>query len=133
MYVYIYMYIHDYTYTCINNNTKNILLPPQPPPPPPPPPLLLLLLLLLRTIIKTIIIITIIVAVAACVLSCPWLISLISGASEAEQREPRRYASDASLEWHYLSNATCLIRPHVFYAVFVVSRIPIICNIFRHV
>ena len=25
--------------------------------------------------------------------------------------------------WHYLSNATCLIRPHLFYACLVVSRI----------
>ena len=31
------------------------------------------------------------------------------------------------LGWHYLSNATCLIRPHVFYVFFVVSRIAIIC------
>ena len=36
------------------------------------------------------------------------------------------------LGWHYLSNATCLIRPHVFYALFIVSRIIIICYIIRH-
>ena len=28
--------------------------------------------------------------------------------------------------WHYLSNATCLMRPHLFYAGFVVSRITIL-------
>ena len=32
---------------------------------------------------------------------------------------------------HYLSNATCLIQPHFFYAHFVVSRI-ILCCIRRH-
>ena len=31
-----------------------------------------------------------------------------------------------------LSNATCLIRPHVLYALFIVSRITIICYIIRH-
>ena len=34
--------------------------------------------------------------------------------------------------WHYLSNATCPMRPHLFYACFVVSRIAIICYILRH-
>ena len=29
----------------------------------------------------------------------------------------------------YLSNTTCLIRPHLFYACFVVSRMTIICYI----
>ena len=29
--------------------------------------------------------------------------------------------------WHYLSNATCLIRPRLFYALFIVSRIIMIC------
>ena len=33
------------------------------------------------------------------------------------------------LGWHYLSNATCLIRPHLFYACFVLSRIIIHCQI----
>ena len=36
-----------------------------------------------------------------------------------------------SLRGHCLSNAACLIRPHVFYACFVVSRIPIVCYIVR--
>ena len=30
--------------------------------------------------------------------------------------------------WHYLSKATCLTRPHLFYASFVVSRVVVICN-----
>ena len=32
---------------------------------------------------------------------------------------------------HCLSNATCLIRPHLFYALLIVSRITIVCNIIR--
>ena len=34
--------------------------------------------------------------------------------------------------WHYLFNAICLIRPHMLYALFVVSRIITICDILRH-
>ena len=34
--------------------------------------------------------------------------------------------------WHYLSNATCLMRPRSFYARFVASRITIVCYIIRH-
>ena len=34
--------------------------------------------------------------------------------------------------WHDLSNATCIIQPHLFYALFRVSRIDMICNITRH-
>ena len=37
-----------------------------------------------------------------------------------------------SFGWHYLSNATCQIRPHLFYTLFVVSRITIICNMISH-
>ena len=33
--------------------------------------------------------------------------------------------------WHYLSNATCLLRPRLFYAWFVVSRTIIICYMIR--
>ena len=33
---------------------------------------------------------------------------------------------------HYLSNAACLMRPHMFYAFFVVSRITIICHIIEN-
>ena len=36
------------------------------------------------------------------------------------------------LWWRYLSKATCLIRPHLFYACFDVSRIIIICYTIRH-
>ena len=39
----------------------------------------------------------------------------------------------ADLEWQYLSNASCLVRPRLFYACFVVSTIIIIvCKIIRH-
>ena len=34
--------------------------------------------------------------------------------------------------WHYLSNATCVVRPRLSYAFFVVSRITIICYVIRH-
>ena len=34
--------------------------------------------------------------------------------------------------WHYLSNATSLIRPRLFYVCFIVSRITIICLIIYH-
>ena len=47
----------------------------------------------------------------------------------AEGRDPRLRAH---LGWHYLSNATCLIRPHWFYVYFVVSWTVIICYIIRH-
>ena len=35
--------------------------------------------------------------------------------------------------WHYLSDATCLIRPRLFYALFIVSRITTLCQIIRNV
>ena len=38
-----------------------------------------------------------------------------------------------SLGWHYLSNATCLMRPHSFYVFFFVSRITILCYIILYV
>ena len=37
-----------------------------------------------------------------------------------------------SLGWHHLSNTTCVIRPLLFYVVFVASRSAMICCIFRH-
>ena len=46
-----------------------------------------------------------------------------------------RSSRGATFGWHYLSEATCLIRPHLFYARFVVSRTIIIryiiCNCYR--
>ena len=38
----------------------------------------------------------------------------------------------AVLVRRYLSKATCLIRPHLFHALFTVSRITIICQIILH-
>ena len=35
--------------------------------------------------------------------------------------------------WHYLSSATCLIRPRLLYVCFVVARSTIMCYIPRHV
>ena len=43
-----------------------------------------------------------------------------------------RFANRTYLEWHYLSNATCQIRPHLCYACFVVSRTTMICCFLRH-
>ena len=37
----------------------------------------------------------------------------------------------ALLGWHYLSNATCLMRPRLFYALCIVSKITIICQFAR--
>ena len=34
-----------------------------------------------------------------------------------------------NIGWHYLSNATCLMQPHLFHACRIVSRITIICYI----
>ena len=35
--------------------------------------------------------------------------------------------------WHYLSKATSLIRPHLFYVCYVcLARIAILCYILRH-
>ena len=45
-------------------------------------------------------------------------------------RSPRKVLR--GFGWHYLSHATCLIQPHLFYACLVVSRI-IICYIIRQV
>ena len=38
----------------------------------------------------------------------------------------------AAFGWHYLSNITCLIRPHLFYVCFVVSRVTITYYTIRH-
>ena len=35
--------------------------------------------------------------------------------------------------WHYLSDTTCQIRPHLLYALFIVSRTTIICHSIFHV
>ena len=37
----------------------------------------------------------------------------------------------AMFGWHYLSNATCLMRPRLLYALCIVSRINILCYILR--
>ena len=46
-------------------------------------------------------------------------------------RDPGPLQADMlqSIGWHYLSNATCLIRPHFFYVLFIVPRITMICYI----
>ena len=46
------------------------------------------------------------------------------GLSQHGVRRPR-----LSFGWHYLSNATCLIRPHLLHSTFIVSRITILCQI----
>ena len=47
-------------------------------------------------------------------------------------RRHERARSQSCFGWHYLSNATCLMRPRLFYARFLVSRGTIICYIIRH-
>ena len=37
-----------------------------------------------------------------------------------------------SFGWHYLSNPTCLMRTRLFYVLFVVSRIIMVCQSLRH-
>ena len=55
------------------------------------------------------------------------------------QRSPATWHAQGGqwthLGWHCLSDATCPIRPHLLYALFVVSRITIICymTMIRHV
>ena len=54
--------------------------------------------------------------------------------SDHTRPSPARYCQLCRLcaGLHYLSNATCLIRPHLFYAYFVVSMITVICFIICH-
>ena len=40
---------------------------------------------------------------------------------------PTALPQAATIGWHYLCNAACLIRPHLIYVCFVVSMITIIC------
>ena len=46
---------------------------------------------------------------------------------------PQTTRATALFWWHYLSNATCVIRPHLFYALFIASRIIMCCYILCHV
>ena len=117
---------------------------------------LLLLLLSLVVVVCLLLVISIITPIAICyhyivvfillVLSLVllfWLLSLLSilllllllslldalAWSDAESQTPR----SAFFGWRHLSNATCLTRPHVFYACFVVSRITAFRYMIRHV
>ena len=47
---------------------------------------------------------------------------------------PRRQRAHSlpSFGWHYLSDATCLMRPRLFYVLFAVSRITVICCNIHH-
>ena len=49
-----------------------------------------------------------------------------------EVRRAQVYVA-AAIGWHYLSNAACLIRPRLFYALSVVSRTIINCYMIHHV
>ena len=44
----------------------------------------------------------------------------------------RPQESEALLGWHYLSNATCLVRPHLFCALFVATKIIMSCQMTPH-
>ena len=52
----------------------------------------------------------------------------LPGRPEILRRPCHIVGTSAWLGRHYLSNATCLIRHHVFYALFIVSGITIICK-----
>ena len=47
-------------------------------------------------------------------------------------RNPVLLVSRAHIGWHYSSNATCLMRPRLFYVFVFVSKIDVICYIVRH-
>ena len=51
---------------------------------------------------------------------------------QAEAREDPVQPHEVLVGWHYLSNATRLIRHRSCYVLFVVSRSTIICQIIRH-
>ena len=59
-------------------------------------------------------------------------LSLIAAAFSGS-RVRKRKSPKGSFGWHHLSNARCRMRPHLFHARFVVSRVTIICCIIRHV
>ena len=55
----------------------------------------------------------------------------ICGQAQFKRVQPLARAC-AVFGWHYLSNATCLIRPHALYVFVVVSRTTIICHLICH-
>ena len=64
---------------------------------------------------------------------CALMFKVIQGNSS----QPRLDLTEAGMSndlfgWHYLSKATCLIRPPLLYALFVVSRTITICPMIRH-
>ena len=56
-----------------------------------------------------------------------------SSPSSASSSSPFSGLSFSFFGWRYLSNAARLIRPHLFYACFVVSRMTTICYDIHHV
>ena len=69
-----------------------------------------------------------------------WCRFIWRGPSKAHPNAPASRTSNhpapgavalSSVGWHYLSNATCLIRPHLSYELFIVSRITVTCYIIR--
>ena len=58
---------------------------------------------------------------------------LVTAPEDPDSGDPSEHArrARAQIGWHYLSNATCLIRPRLFYALFAVSRIIIVCYMIR--
>ena len=59
-----------------------------------------------------------------------YIIGITTWEREIRNSRPREVRIH-SFGWHYLSNAACLMRPHLFNACFVVPRITIICYIIR--
>ena len=62
-----------------------------------------------------VIIVCMLCVVFVCVVYCYWFV--LSGWTSISKKK------EACFGWHYLPNATCLLRPRPFYARFVASRI----------
>ena len=55
----------------------------------------------------------------------------LGDSSVVDSRSARWPQNPPTLGWHYLSNATCLMPPRSVYALFIVSRITIVCYLIR--
>ena len=75
--------------------------------------IMIIIIIVIVTQIIIIIIVVVVVVVVVVVLVLVLVLVIITG-------------------WHYLSNATCLVRPRLFYACFVVSRTTIIRYMILH-
>ena len=100
--------------------------------------LLLLLLVALRVYVFMCVFMCCCICACVYVFVCICVCVFEGAACEVREELGRRrklvmfLAGHADLGWHYLSNATCLIRPRSSSVCFVVSRITIVCKHIRH-